>query len=209
MQGDFVKTIIITPRIYRDTNSGEMRTALDMNWFELCKELNINVVVLSYMDTSIDFLRTLSPSGIILSGGNDLSSINPLSENTIRDKYERSLVEFAMANEIPILGICRGMQFLGEFFGGRINKVAEHVRCKHTISVSENRFGIIGGERNSYHDYALSNSGLMRVVARSSDDSIEAIEHATLPIVGIMWHPEREIPFCKSDKDFIRNFFGV
>ena len=204
-----MKTIIITPRIYRDANSGEMRTALDMNWFELCKELNINVVVLSYMDTSIDFLRTLSPSGIILSGGNDLSSINPLSENTIRDKYERSLVEFAMANEIPILGICRGMQFLGEFFGGKINKVSEHVRCKHTISVSENRFGIIGGERNSYHDYALSNSGLMRVVARSPDDSIEAIEHATLPIVGIMWHPEREIPFCKSDKDFIRNFFGV
>jgi N5-(cytidine 5'-diphosphoramidyl)-L-glutamine hydrolase len=204
-----MKTIIITPRIYRDTNSGEMRTALDMNWFELCKELNINLVVFSYMDTSIDFLRTLSPSGIILSGGNDLSSINPLRENTIRDEHERSLVEFAMANDIPILGICRGMQFLGEFFGGKINKVAEHVRAKHTISVSESRFSIIGGERNSYHDYALSEAGTMRVVARSLDDSIEAVEHATFPIAGIMWHPEREIPFCKSDIDFIRNFFGA
>ncbi|MDD5052055.1 MAG: gamma-glutamyl-gamma-aminobutyrate hydrolase family protein [Sulfuricurvum sp.] len=204
-----MKTIVITPRIYRESSSGEMRMALDMNWFELSKKLHINLVVFSYMDTSIDFLRTLSPSGIILSGGNDLSCINPLSENKIRDEYERALVEFAMANNIPILGICRGMQFLGEFFGGKINKVSEHVRCKHMISVSESRFGIIGGERNSYHNYALSEAGMMRVAARSSDDSIEAVEHTTLPIAGIMWHPERETPFCKSDMDFIRNFFGA
>ncbi|MFZ2890494.1 gamma-glutamyl-gamma-aminobutyrate hydrolase family protein [Sulfuricurvum sp.] len=204
-----MKTIIITPRIYRDSNSGEMRTALDMNWFELCKELNINLVVFSYMDTSIEFLRTLSLSGIILSGGNDLSSVNPSSENQIRDQYERSLVEFAVANEIPILGICRGMELLGEFFGGKVNPIKEHVRCRHEIFVTESRFGLIGGERNSYHDYALSESGVMRVIARSLDGSIEAIEHATLSIVGMMWHPEREKPFYESDKDCIRNFFGA
>ena len=51
-----------------------------------------------------------------------------------RDEFENSLVTYCIKEGIPILGICRGMQFLNNFFGGKIRKVNGHVASSHKIN---------------------------------------------------------------------------
>ena len=53
--------------------------------------------------------------------------------------------------------------------------------------------GVQGREVNSYHAYGILSAGdELRPLAEAPDESIEAFEHKRYPIVGIMWHPERE-----------------
>jgi putative glutamine amidotransferase len=68
------------------------------------------------------------------------------------------------------------------------------VRTRHRLS------GRITGEVNSYHEHVLADCPEgFAVLARSEDDAIEAIGHATLPWEGWMWHPEREAGFAPAD----------
>ena len=64
-----------------------------------------------------NFLRTLAIEGIILSGGNNIG------EEIKRDKTERILLNFALKNKLPLLGICRGMQMIANFAGEKLHHV--------------------------------------------------------------------------------------
>jgi putative glutamine amidotransferase len=61
---------------------------------------------------------------------------------------------------------------------------------------------------NSYHNYGIHLDSLgkdLEVLATSDDGSIEAIAHKKHSIIGIMWHPERNKPFCSADKEIVIN----
>ena len=74
---------------------------------------------------------------IILPGGNHLFGKDKLSK--IRLKIEMKLIKFSILNKIPILGVCRGMQVLNYYFGGKIKKIKGHMKTKHFIYM-ENSF---------------------------------------------------------------------
>ena len=78
-----------------------------------------------------------------------------------------------------------------------------HAGTRHQID------GEISGEVNSYHNFCISDCPKnYRVIARSNDDSIEAIKHFRLPWEGWMWHPERELTYVKRDIDRLKFLFG-
>jgi putative glutamine amidotransferase len=108
-----------------------------------------------------------------------------------RDFTERGLLEYARVNQLPLLGICRGMQVMGVHAKASLNSVSGHVGTRHRIS------GKMNGEVNSFHEKALASCPSdYRETGRSEDGVLEAIRHRNLPWEGWMWHPEREKAFA-------------
>lgn len=146
-------------------------------------------------DPLANWLRTLNPAGLILSGGNDIGC------TPARDLTETRLLAWARQYSLPTLAICRGMQFMGLDAGASLIAVTDHAGTRHTLSD--------GRQVNSYHHYALATvpSGFL-AEAHSPDGSLEAMRHAELPWLGWMWHPERETPFDPQDLSRFRKLFA-
>ena len=73
-----------------------------------------------------------------------------ISAVSVRDKTEISIINFAQSNNLPLLGICRGMQMIGNWFGVKLHLVKNHNKTRHKV------YGKIKKEVNSFHSYSLS-----------------------------------------------------
>lgn len=134
------------------------------------------------------------PNAIILSGGNDIG------EFTNRDQTEWRLLQYADYNQLPVLGICRGMQMLAHFSGTGLKEVRGHAGTRHELVVNYHEIGVSENTVNSYHNKVLSECPpCYQINAQSSDMNIEAITHKNKSWEGWMWHPERELKYLKSD----------
>jgi gamma-glutamyl-gamma-aminobutyrate hydrolase PuuD len=134
------------------------------------------------------WLASVRPQAVLLSGGNDLG------ECPDRDATEHALLQHAHDLRLPLLGICRGMQMMGQWGGVSLQSVQGHLRTRHQLS------GMLTQQVNSYHQFALASCPQgYEVLACSGDGHIEAIRHLHLPWEGWMWHPEREPVFSQHD----------
>lgn len=130
--------------------------------------------------------------------------------NDINDELDRiqwKLLEDAAAAGKPVLGICRGMQFINVYFGGTLIQdlpdadahKAENPEKYHNVFTAEGTtmFDLYGAmtETNTRHHQGIGLIGEnLKVSAMWIDDEglvMEAIEHKELPILGVQWHPER------------------
>lgn len=204
-----MKVVAVSQRVEVLAERGETRDALDQQLVDfllasgclpvpvpntLCRPVHDSTAA---ADALHEWLGTLAPQAIVLSGGNDLG------EQPKRDMTEARLLEHARANALPVLGVCRGMQMIGHWAGGRLKPVNGHVGTRHRLS------GRIVAEVNSYHRLALAACPAdFEVLARSEDGEIEAIRHCSLPWEGWMWHPEREPVFAAHDLARLKALFG-
>lgn len=186
-----MKRVVVSQRVDLYPKRAETRDALDQRLVDFIGAANglampvPNVIVGRGLD---DWLGSIQPEGVVLSGGNDIG------ESQRRDATERCLIEYALNRGIPILGICRGMQMLACWAGAPLRPVSGHVRSRHQIR------GEINADVNSYHRYSLSSCPKGFVVTGQSDDGeIESIRHEALRWEGWMWHPEREPEFSAQD----------
>ena len=149
-------------------------------------------------ESYIDILKTINLTGVVLTGGNDIGVFPE------RDKAEQLLLKYAVDNQIPVLGICRGMQVLATNAGAKLVEADGHTNVRHKL------YGVISHNVNSYHRYVINKCpDDFKVLARnSSDDKIEAIAHESLRWEGWMWHPEREKEFSEDDLRRVRELFG-
>ena len=144
-----------------------------------------------------DWIKVLKPLAVVLSGGNDIG------QSIARDLTEAFLLDYAHLNQLPLLGICRGMQMMANWAGTGLQPVHGHIGRRHRI------VGKIKGEVNSFHGYSLvACPADFDVLAHTEDGDIEAIRHKLLPWEGWMWHPEREESFSSSDVKRIQALFG-
>ncbi len=180
-------------------------------------------VIIPPLADADSILNTLDRiDGLLLSGGADFNPLLCGEEpcrllggiNSERDVPELLLTRLAYNRQLPILGICRGIQTLAMALGGRVRQdISDTATVKHsqnarreepthsvTVDVGSQLFAATGGHErlfvNSFHHQAVGDAGSrFRVTARSSDGIIEAIESSEHKhILGVQWHPE-----CLSD----------
>ncbi len=198
-----MKKILISQRIDFLSSRNEYRDSLDQKITELLVELDYLVIpipnIIGDMETDkrTNFISSISPEGIILSGGNSIGAYQN------RDTLEYSLIDYGIKNNIPILGICRGMQIIASYFGVGLTKVKGHICRKHCVK------GIYNHEVICFHEYMIKMCPKGFTITAMSDDDkvIEAISSEKPFIKGIMWHPERKLPFSNNDKKLLRSIF--
>lgn len=123
------------------------------------------------------------------------------------DEAQLALVERALRRGTPLLGICRGHQLLAVATGGTLvphldgdlhrtpGAPPERYLHEHAVDLAVgSRLRAALGARplvRSGHHQAVATTGRgLQVVGRAEDGVVEAVEHATLPVVGVQWHPE-------------------
>ena len=184
-----------------DTVSGrnESRDALDIRLAALLWDLGfLPLPMASGISAPADYLAALAPDGILLSGGNDIGSA------PLRDALEKAALDYAVQHGLPVLGICRGMQFINQYQGGSLRSVPGHTAVRNRVFGS--LVGDVGREVTSYHDYGLLDADLgdeLEAVAWADDGVVEALCHRERPWLGIMWHPERDTPVAAADRVLI------
>ncbi len=170
---------------------------------------------LSDTDSIINTLEHID--GLLLSGGADYNPLYANEEpipalhgiNSERDLPELLITRLAYNRQIPILGICRGIQTLAMALGGKVlqdigqsgikhSQDADRSEPTHSVTVEQGStlFNIYKQEEklyvNSFHHQAVGDAGpLLRISATAPDGTIEALEsNEYKSILGVQWHPE-------------------
>jgi putative glutamine amidotransferase len=211
--------IALSQRVVEVAGYGERRDVVDQQWSVWLHSLGlVPIPVPNRLAALPAFLERIRPDGVILSGGNNLSgdayegagtgSVDDLAPE--RDATEAALVKFAIERQLPLLGCCRGLQFLQVYFGGKLSRVPEtvkHVASTHPVRWTEKWAQRLSGteaiEVNSFHNYGIAGGSLageLLGLAVAADQTVEAFVHRRHPIAGIMWHPERRNPAAESDR---------
>lgn len=155
---------------------------------------------------------------LILTGGGSVKSeyFNSPHNDYVQDKrdfLEQELFRLATKNNIPILAICRGFQYVNGLLGGKITRpeklhAQRPIREDHEVQM---KAGII--QVNNFHNDVIFENDLAKnlfVVAKDEPNSIiEAFYSKDLKILGLQWHPERAFVDDKSKKysaEIILNF---
>ena len=180
------------------------------------------VIIPVITDVSVlrDIVKELD--GLIMTGGGDFDPkyykekkiFNTGTIDSIRDKHDLILLKLVTDRNIPLLGICRGIQAINVGFGGTLyqdiptqhaNKSVQHrqdadrdvVTHKVTVEKGSKLASILGQSEistNTFHHQSVKTVAPdFNVVAKTSDGIIEAIEaYPYRPILGIQWHPEEQ-----------------
>jgi len=187
----------ITFRITNAETYEEKRDSLSHDWPIFLEKIQaIPIWIPNSISDLTQFLQELDLDGIILSGGDNIG------ETSKRDKTEKLLIDFAIEKNIPIFGVCRGMQVLNKFFGGtqEILNNNNHIGNNHSVKINNESFSKLINSTNilvnSYHKNIITINSLAEILIPFAfsdiDDTVEAFVHPELPIIGVMWHPERE-----------------
>ena len=203
-----MKNLLISSKIVKD-NYGQLGQFLDLAWFNFFQnKVNLFSVNLKNQNS----INNINFDGLILSGGNDLYSIKKKKENLIRDKNETRLLEYAMKKSIPIVAVCRGFQFVNDFFGGSLKKIKNHANKNHEIIFNKN-FLYVNKKRlntNSYHNYAIRKlANNFEKIAETDDNSIEIAFAKKEKILGLMFHPERKNLSQLMINKLVFNYFKI
>lgn len=130
--------------------------------------------------------------------------------NQARDLPELLATRLACNRQMPILGICRGMQTIAIALGGEVcqdiphtpqlikhSQEADRTEPTHSVDIEPDSalHGIFGADRifvNSFHHQAVTSPGKgMRITATAPDGTAEAMESTChKPVIGVQWHPE-------------------
>ncbi len=158
--------------------------------------------------------------GLVLIGGADVNPLwykeEPHEElgevDPVRDLYELKLIKIATDQNIPVLGICRGLQLLNIAFGGTLYQDIPSQRPDHHVKHNQTLPSAYGSHRiiidphsrladilgkdtvtvNSFHHQAIKDlAPIFKATAYATDSVIEAFEaYPNRQIMGVQWHPE-------------------
>lgn len=197
------------------------------NWFspEDLKD-DIELIELSFQKNNVaDICRC---DGFVLTGGVDIDPAfynrqsdydnKPGSFEPERDKYEEKIFRYSQTFNLPLLGICRGLQLVNVLQGGTLiddlsslnekHKKEDTTDKEHTIKINENSLlneivKVNEGEVNSAHHQAIDTLGNELMINSQADDgTVEGIEwqdKAGKPfMLCVQWHPERMFQYQDS-----------
>jgi|KBSSwiStaDraftv2_1062776.scaffolds.fasta_scaffold117677_2 putative glutamine amidotransferase len=203
----------LTMRVTSSESYDEPRDALAQNWAAFMAAALPEAIWLPLPNLGpriVDFVRVWQLDGFILTGGNDVGKCPS------RDETESALLNLALERRAPVLGVCRGLQFIQCHFGGPIANCAReiHVGKRHPVTLTRagGRWPLGSGVRevNSFHGQTAPARQLappLELLAASDDGCAEAFAHSDARVVAVQWHPERCVPCDPADRTLIRQLF--
>jgi gamma-glutamyl-gamma-aminobutyrate hydrolase PuuD len=199
-----MKAVAITQRVSIVPAYGERRDGLDQAWTRFLAACGLLPVLLpNVIEAALALCGRAGIGGLVLTGGNDLAALG--GDAPERDAVENALLDLAARRRLPVLGVCRGMQVIQRRFDIPLHRVEGHVTQCQVIRIDGQP-----KEVNSYHRFAAFDSRPpLEVWAVAGDGVVKAVRHSSEPITGIMWHPERSVPFSADDVALFRQVFGV
>jgi putative glutamine amidotransferase len=195
--------------------------AIRQNYITAIEKLGATVIILPYSLENIDnYLNMID--GLVLTGGNfdihpklygDESCHDTVQTKDERTEFEFSLTKQAINKNLPILGICGGMQLINVVEGGSLiqhipdevenyleHEVKPYDQSAHDVMIEEDSmlYKIVKTTKigaNSSHHQAVKQPGKnIKISGRASDGVVESIEHINHPFcIGVEWHPEYEV----------------
>ena len=208
-----MKLLGITQRVEVVASHGERRDCLDQRWWDIAHSLGFVPIPLPNMpcDRMKEFLGKLDISAILFSGGNSLTFLDAQAPDVApeRDRFELGLIEWAMNFNVPVLGVCRGMQMINHFLQGELKIMHNHTGVRHVVTFSGELSNEASREVNSYHNWGILSADLgkgLQPLAQANDGTIEAFKHDSKKVAGMMWHPERESSVCPDDMHLMEKF---
>ena len=163
------------------------------------RECNVYSIILRY-DTPAEEIAALNPSGIILSGGPSsvYSKTAPLPDKAV----------FNLG--VPLRGVCYGLQLLGHFLGGKVEKGEKREYGKGTLKVTDSFCPLFANlpEKlqvwNSHGDKLTKLPKGFKSVAVTENSQFAAIEDRARKMFGLQFHPE--VAHTPRGKEIIANF---
>lgn len=158
------------------------------NLVQYVGELGADVKVHRNDALNVQDAMAMNPAGILLSPGPGTPSQAGIC---------KALIEAAADTGTPLLGVCLGHQAIGEVFGGTVGRHSDIVHGKmgtmhHTGS------GVFAGlpspfEATRYHSLVVARDtcpDVLDITAELQDGTIMGLQHKSLPIHGVQFHPE-------------------
>lgn len=222
--------IAVTPSYSYDNNC----ISINYDYLKAVESSGGLPIILSYTNHN-DFIQLLHLiDGILFSGGGDIDPLlfgeEAIKESgeicPLRDTFEIELCKAALKQNMPLLGICRGIQILCAASGGSIyqdisqqgsrNKhmqQAPRFYPTHTIKINQSTklHSILQCDTltiNSFHHQSIKKAGKeFQISAVSPDGVIEAIEHIKNDYaIGVQWHPESMVTQNRKQKLLMDSF---
>lgn len=172
------------------------------NLYQLIGEIAPDIKVIRNDELSIEEIKALAPERLILSPGPG------------RPEHAGIIVEAAgtLGKEIPTLGVCLGHQAICAAFGAVVTYAKELMHGKQSEITLEEDCPLFAGCPHHilvarYHSLAADESTMpdcLRVVARTADGEVMAVQHKEYPIYGVQFHPESIM--TPEGKRMLQNF---
>jgi anthranilate synthase component II len=174
------------------------------NLVQYLSELGQKLAVYRNDKISIEQIRMLKPSHIVISPGPGRPKEAGLSEYVIKE----------FGPKIPLLGVCLGHQAIGEVFGGNVIRADKLMHGK-TSMVHHDNSPIFKGlsnpfEATRYHSLIVEKKSLpdsLQITAWTKDKEIMGLSHKKFPIWGVQFHPESIL--TKEGKQLLKNFINL
>ena len=174
------------------------------NLYQMLGEEKPDIKVIRNDEMSVAQIKALAPEYIVLSPG-------PKSPNDagVCVDVARQLGEYS-----KILGVCLGHQSICMAYGAEITYAKKLMHGKQSLCSVDNNSFLFKGLPNQikvarYHSLAANDSTMpqcLRVTAKTDDGEIMAVQHRSLPVYGLQFHPESILTPC--GETIIKNFLG-
>ena len=174
------------------------------NLFQYLAELGAKVDVFRHDQITVEGIRDLAPTHLVISPGPKTPDEAGISLDAIRE----------LAGEVPILGVCLGHQAIGQAFGGRVVRGSEPVHGK-TSEIAHDGRTVFAGlpdpmTATRYHSLVVERESLpdvLEVSAWCDGDVIMGLRHRDLPVEGVQFHPESIL--SAEGRGLLGNFLGM
>lgn len=167
-------------------------------------ELGAEPVVIRNDKITLDEIAKMAPDAIVLSPG----PCTPSEAGICVPLVQR------FAGDIPIFGVCLGMQSIGQAFGGDIVGARELMHGK-TSAITHNGKGVFRGLNSGftatrYHSLAVAPETMpkvLEVTATTGGGIVMGLEHTSLPVYGVQFHPESIA--SENGHAILQNFLNI
>ena len=197
--------VLVSMRSADSSTYHEARDGISHDWSRLFSDYGITPILIPNTAADVAPYFELRPAGLLLTGGDDLG---PPDAPTSRDVTEEKLLTQALAGNLPIFGVCRGLHVINRHFGGRIERrLPEPHVGNHAVTLTTGESILT----NSFHNEGVLTDGVapsLSIFAATPGGVVEGVRHRELPVTAVQWHPERPNPAAELDRELIKEWLA-